>query len=782
MRARYLALWLGLSLSLGGGMVLTALLERRAVDLIEPDRQALQLVLWGGVGLLLVAGVALVSYLRWGSSQGRGILLDPEDPMKRVRSAPFLTLFLVSFVVLFVEVMLIRYCGSQIRIFSFYKNVPLVSAFLGLGLGACLGGGRSRHVLAFLLWLLPLSVFLAGGILALDRGLGVVAARASSEHILGIAPRQTGLGELVASQLLMGLFCVAVLVSITSLFALLGRLLGDAFEPVGRLPGYTVNILGSLAGIFAFVLLSYLQTPPWVWYVTGLVPLLWWLPRRMPLLTGGALILCNVVAVLPDIGETVWSPYQKLVGFSIPMRVEGKVLPGRNDYVVQISDVFYQIATDLSPAAVERVGFNRFPHYDGAYAGIPTPERVLIVGAGTGNDVAAALRAGVEEVDAVDIDPAIVAMGRRHHPEAPYDDPRVRVIVDDARSDFQKSEPGTYDAVVFGLLDSHTQLGMSSVRLDNYVFTVESLTAAARLVKPGGSLIISAATFQPWFQHRFETMLAGVTGNPVDSQRYGPWVTYRSRVTGPPESGVKLAGGLPPEMLRSLPVDDWPFLYLPRRGIPAAYVVVVLMLAVASILVLRVGGLELGRFTPYHGHLFFLGAAFLLMEVYAINRLALLFGTTWLVSAVTIGLILTLIVAANLTVLAAGGKIPYAVAYPALVASLLASYLLSPSLALGGGLALTLAYGFLLLSPVFFAGLVFARSFRFADVAGPAIGANILGSVLGGWVEYSTMLTGIRSMVLLALVFYLASLLGLMAWRRSGRAPLEVQAAVEVEP
>jgi hypothetical protein len=60
---------------------------------------------------------------------------------------------------------------------------------------------------------------------------------------------------------------------------------------------------------------------------------------------------------------------------------------------------------------------------------------------------------------------------------------------------------------------------------------------------------------------------------------------------------------------------------------------------------------------------------------------------------------------------------------------------------------------------VYFAGLVFARSFSRASLAAPAIGANILGSVLGGWIEYSTMALGVRALVLLAGTFYLLSLL-----------------------
>jgi hypothetical protein len=609
--------------------------------------------------------------------------------------------------------------------------------------------------LAFLFWLVPLALFLGQGVLALDDALGNWAASGSSEHILGDAVTPDP-GGAIASQLWMALFCIATMVAITLLFALLGRLLAVAFEPLDRLRAYTVNILGSLAGILAFLLLSYLQTAPWLWFLVGLLPLLLWIPRESgrPLAIG--LVLVSTLAVLPSTGHTVWSPYQKLVGHIVPLPGPGE----QTGYLVQISDVFYQVALDLSPEAnAARGNANPFPHYDGVYAGLPVPEKVLIVGAGTGNDVAAALRAGASSVDAVDIDPAIVAMGREHHPEAPYDDPRVRVVVDDARSAFRKLPEASYDAVIFGLLDSHTQLGVSSVRLDNYVFTLESFTAARCLLRPGGYLIVSAATLRPWFQDRMKTLLRSGCGGPVETGQAGYWLTYRCRVDDPGAPVPEV-----PEDL-TLPTDDWPFLYLPERGIPTAYLLVVLLLALASAGILRAHGLRPGRFSAYHGHLFFLGAAFLLMEVYAINRLALLFGTVWLVSAITIAIILLMIVAANLTLMAVQ-RVPYPLAYGGLVLCLLAGYQISPAHVLGRGLGLTLLYAFGLLLPIYFAGLVFARSFGRAESAGLALGANIFGSVLGGWVEYATMAVGIRAMALLALVFYLASWLLLLRWRR----------------
>jgi len=650
-------------------------------------------------------------------------------------------------------VMLIRYAGSQIRVFSFYKNVPLVAAYLGLGIGCWRAGGRPSHVVGFLLWLVPLAVFLSLGSVAVQDYLSLWAAMGSSEHILGnTVVRDVSALANVASQLLMASFCVVILVSVTLLFTLIGRLLGDAFERVPRLPAYTTNILGSLAGILVFLLLSYWETPPWVWFPIGLVALLWWLETGSQRIAAVALIALTALSVAPEVGDTVWSRYQKLVGHTIPPGPDGT---GSDSpaYAVEISDVFYQVAIDLRPENVAQLGANPFPHYDGALTVLPPRAHVLIVGAGTGNDVAAALRAGAEKIDAVDIDPAIVEMGRLHHPEDPYGDPRVNVIVDDARSAFRHLPGQIYDAVIFGLLDSHTQLGMSSVRLDNYVFTLESLATVRGLLKPGGHIILTAATYRPWFQERFAQMLAASCDSRVAFRKHKNFTSYACKV----ESPSLPAPGVDEDIRFNLPTDDWPFLYLSSREIPSAYLVVVALLASASVIVLRSQGLRLGSFDAQKGHMFFLGAGFLLMEVHAVNRLALLFGTTWLVSAVTIALVLVLIVIANLTVILLP-SVSHKLAYPLLIAALVASYFYEPASAVGGSVGSSLAYGLFLLLPVYFAGIIFAQSFSVTKLAGPAIGANMFGAVLGAWVEYLSMIVGFRALVLLALLFYMASL------------------------
>src|SRR5437879_1522231 len=66
-------------------------------------------------------------------------------------------------------------------------------------------------------------------------------------------------------------------------------------------------------------------------------------------------------------------------------------------------------------------------------------DNVLIVGAGTGTDVAIALSQGARHVDAVEIDPEIYRLGQQLNPERPYRDPRVSVHIDDGRALVQRT-------------------------------------------------------------------------------------------------------------------------------------------------------------------------------------------------------------------------------------------------------------------------------------------------------------------------------------------------------
>src|SRR5262249_41783803 len=132
----------------------------------------------------------------------------------------------------------------------------------------------------------------------------------------------------------------------------------------------------------------------------------------------------------------------------------------------------------------------------------PRPEKVLVVGAGTGNDVAGARRHGARQITAVEIDPAILEMGKRHHPERPYrDDGVVRLVNDDARSFFATCADG-FDLIIFGLLDAPTHAGNANIHLDNFVYTRESLERARALLAEGGVLVLTFERLRPFIPER----------------------------------------------------------------------------------------------------------------------------------------------------------------------------------------------------------------------------------------------------------------------------------------
>ena len=108
-------------------------------------------------------------------------------------------------------------------------------------------------------------------------------------------------------------------------------------------------------------------------------------------------------------------------------------------------------------------------------------KNILIVGSGTGNDVATAIRYTKAKIDAVEIDPLVANLGERFHPEKPYSNPRVNLTINDARN-FIKEVNKKYDLIVYSVLDSHANLSSKGgVRLDSYVYTLESFYEAKKI-------------------------------------------------------------------------------------------------------------------------------------------------------------------------------------------------------------------------------------------------------------------------------------------------------------
>src|SRR5215510_1615061 len=137
---------------------------------------------------------------------------------------------------------------------------------------------------------------------------------------------------------------------------------------------------------------------------------------------------------------------------------------------------------------------------------------VMIIGAGTGNDVTHALKFGVQHIDAVEIDPVIQSIGVTSNPDRPYQDARVVRHVDDGRH-FLRTTERKYDLVVYALVDSLVlHSGYANIRLDSYLFTQQAFDDIARVLKPGGTFVSYNFFRQGWIVERVTAMVEASFG------------------------------------------------------------------------------------------------------------------------------------------------------------------------------------------------------------------------------------------------------------------------------
>ncbi|MEO8247629.1 MAG: spermidine synthase, partial [Chloroflexota bacterium] len=57
-------------------------------------------------------------------------------------------------------------------------------------------------------------------------------------------------------------------------------------------------------------------------------------------------------------------------------------------------------------------------------------------------------------------------------------------------------------------------------------------------------------------------------------------------------------------------------------------------------------------------------------------------------------------------------------------------------------------------TPIFIANLVFAQRFRGVEASNVAFGANLLGAMVGGLVEYASLVTGYQTLALVVAALY----------------------------
>lgn len=664
---------------------------------------------------------------------------------------------LTTFGILALELALIRWTSSQVRVFAYFNNMVLIAAFLGMGLGVALG--RRHPGLVHLV--LPIMLLLAVP-LAFSESWGLVHLVFPDQSISLWGGERLAADPLVFARNL-AIF-LGLLLGVVLVFVCAGAPLGCLFQRLPVLQAYQWDLAGSLLGILAFTATSWLEAGPGVWLALGCLPFAW-LTRRW-WAAGLAVVIIGLGQY--SVQGALFSPYNRIA----LVRHDAHTLE------LQVNRDFHQYLHDFSAArmADPRLGDAYRAYltqlrelYDLPFVLNPLRGTALVVGAGTGNDVQAALRQGYQHVTSVDIDRRIIELGRQLHPERPYDRPDVRTVVDDARSFFNREVAQTFDVVCYGLLDSHAMSSaMSTLRLDNYVYTEEGIRAAWQRVGPGGHLSLAiSCNAGRWFFERLYWTVAHATGREpiaLHSTLHHDTVTFIVPREGVVLSAVELArrNQIQPLMAgdRILrPTDDWPFLYIRPGVFPWGYVIVLgVILLVAVTAVPRAFGFRLaGGGARLDWPLFFMGAAFLLIETRGVTAMSLLFGSTWVVNAAIFSGILGMVLLANLVVKRQAWRDPRPWFWAlfltvALLYLLPVAWLQTLPMVLRGVLA-----GAVTGLPVGIAGIIVSILLARSAQPAAALGANLLGAVLGGCLEYFSMLGGLRSTALLALLLYLVA-------------------------
>jgi spermidine synthase len=686
-------------------------------------------------------------------------------------------LFWVSFAALYVEIMMIRWIGTEVRVFAFFQNLALIACFLGFGLG-CYWSSRHKSLVFSLLAIVGLTILAEAPQRTWQVFLTVLSSRlsVSSDAAMWGSIDQAGGGSatwfllFAASVVAVATFLLFLVVLMIPLGQWVGFYLDHATDPI---QAYSANLLGSLAGIWVFAGVAFLRLPPSYWFAVAIGLLVLMAPVSRRLAIASLVAMAGVLLLFQYAHEpgarTYWSPYQKL-----------EVQPlGDGQQTILVNNTGYMNIANMTPEFLARnpgiaEHYREESSYDAPFRFAQGLDRVLIVGAGAGNDAAAALRNGANEVDAVEIDPVILSLGEQLHPEHPYSSPRVHKILNDARA-FLRQSREKYDVIMFGLLDSHTQFSdYSNMRIDNYVYTEEAFRQARSLLKLNGILVVKFEVRAPWtwMGQRFDAMLQHIFGRTpivfyahhlgglppatvfIESDDPNLWTRGTQPALqaivakNPPSFALDLENAPPPT------TDDWPYIYHRSHSIPRTYFTVSLILLAMTVFLVR-GALKPEQASTWH--FFFLGAGFLLLETQLVSRLALYFGTTWLVNCVALTAILLVLVLANfyVSLRRSDRLLPY---YVVLVLFLLGNYLFPwhrlPYTARTVGVLLSIAYAV----PVFFAGIIFTESFSRHAEKSAAFGANIVGAVAGGLAQNLSFIFGMKVLLIFASVFYASAL------------------------
>jgi len=560
------------------------------------------------------------------------------------------------------------------------------------------------------------------------------------------------------------------------LFLILGQQLKLAFQAFEKsIDAYIFDLLGSVAGIITFSTLSYFEFGFVYWI--SIAGIFWIIidkfnkkfekNKKYDSIFIWIIMVIFAIFLNSIYGNSYWSKYYFI-----------KLLEIKKDesYFISTNKTGHQ-AMEKEP----KLWFYQIP-YDSFKN--PQYDDILIIGAGSGQDASVALKNNAKNIDAVDIEPRLVEIGKQFHPLKPYSDPRVKITIADGRNFIENQKDKKYDLIIFALTDSLTLASNSSnTRLESYLMTTESFAKTKSLLKENGMLVLYNYYRKDWLIEKLTKMLEQNFGDKVlviNSKKDESAILIAGNkianfneakfIKEKPNLSFKKASNIDPK--NQVGTDNWPFSYLFKPSIPSSYLYIIsFILSLSGAVVfsflkkykseLSDKKLSWGKFLkiiPWH--MFFLGAGFMLLETKNIINFQLLFGSTWIVNSLVfvaiLGLALTSAILIKLKLII-NKKVLYFLMLFAITISVI--FPLKSIIELPFYLKYLSAILISLL-PIFFANLIFSSHFSNQNNAEISFGLNMIGAICGGLLEYLSMLYGyhfllyaIGACYLLAIIF-----------------------------
>lgn len=636
-----------------------------------------------------------------------------------------------------------RWHASLSVLFAATRFPSIAAALLGFGLGLAVGKRkpmRLPHTLFFLL--VQWAVF--GAAMLLD--VGVLTSPISDTAFFGI-PMARDLAQSMNAVCFIGLvFLVHALALVP-----MGQVAGGLLARVSPLQGVGFALTGLMSGGLLFAACAHWGAAMAVVFAVALSVLCAVLGSAY-CLSGGLAAIALLFAVFSGgdgraFTTAVASAYQDLT-----------VRAGRGESRVDVSSQGLPLQSAFE-FANGQLGAMRF---DMPFQFSREVADVLVIGAGLGNEVAAALRRGAGRVDAIESDPVVLELGEAFHPEKPYDDKRVHFTSTDPRLFLRKLDR-RYDLIVFASSGSpFAKAAFAPLRLNTLSLTDHTLRLARALLKEKGLLAVTFANLSDTQGKRvYQTLSQVFEGRAPIALQSG----YDSGVVFFAGNGLETAAAT----ANTLPVltahysqggepmtDDKPLLDRTTSGYPwssAGFSFALLVLSMVLSWALLPTERRTGKAVSAWA-VFFAGASVTLLETKAIASWLTEFGNTAPMAAAAFAASCALALIANV-VIARIRKFPKVGAWFVAAGCLLTQCLFPHWAAIAGGL-----FGLF---------CILCLQLREQEQTAKGLGALLLGSMVAGLLEFHLLLAGSGVLCWIALGFA-ACAAAVQFWRPRSRA------------